>query len=223
MVLYETAYLQIDDGAGTTATFELSIDLEETVDGEKSYVMGNRGQFISEIADNAVQDLSIDTIAQRRSGYFIDGGGGQEIRTLEFKAGLNDARWGDENSDTGPSGVTATDASGEGVKPLDRKQVMGYWLRRTRTDSFGQARLHWGQWTDGSYTDDVVSAGSYGEPIPVAVLDWSLGGPPTDDSSSFEGALTLQRVAPFPDEDMPDWLSNAAEVIDEQLSGVPNR
>jgi hypothetical protein len=218
---YDTAYLRIDDGTGTTATFELNIALEETTEIQKSYIMANRGQFIQEIADNSVVDLGVDAVSQRRAGYTIDGGAGEQTFQVLFEAGLADVIWGDENSGTGPSNVTKTDATGADVKALDRKQVMAYWIRRTRTDSFGQARLHWGQWTDGNVPG--YSAGVYEEPIPVSILNANLDGPPTDDSSVFTGTLEFQRVALFPTDAIPDWIANPAEKIADQITGVSDR
>lgn len=221
MPLRETAFLEIDDGNGNTGTFELNIDLEETTEVEKSYVMANRGQFIQQIADNEVVDLGVEDISRRRTGFTIDGGAGRVEHTVQFTTGLDDVTWGDGDGGDGPSNVTKSDASGADVKPLDRKQVLAYWLRRTRTDSFGQARFHWGQWTDGTLGG--ADAGVYDQPIPVSINDANLDGPPVDDSSVFSGTLTFRRVSLFPTEDVPSWVTNAAEKIADQIDGVYER
>lgn len=221
MSRYDTAYLVIDDGTGTTATFRLNIGLEETTEIEKQYIMADRGQYLQEIADNNVVDLGVDAVAERRAGFTIDGGAGQQTFNVTFETGLDSVTWGDGNSGTGPDNVTKTDASGADVKALDRKQVLSYWIRRTRTDSFGQARLHWGQWTDGNVGS--LTAGVYNQPIPVSIMNANLEGPSTNDSSVFVGTLTLQRVAIFPTDQIPDWIADPASKIADKIFGVPDR
>lgn len=224
MVDYNTAYLLIDDADATTAQFDLSINFEEATEGEKSFIMAERGQYIREVSDHAVNDLSVDAVAERRAGYWIDGGAGSITKTLQFETGLEDVTWGDGSGGTGPSNVTKTDASGADVKPLDRKQVLEYWLRRTRTDSLGpQARLHWGQWTDGTVSG-IGSAGVYGEPVPVAVRSWNLGkGSGDGEQASMDGTLTLARVAVFPSDTVPSWVADPAGKIAEAIDGLQER
>lgn len=223
MTLTNRAYLEIDDGAENTATFEFHRDLEETLEGQKTFIMGDRGRFLQEIADNAVGLLSIAEVIERRTGFTIDGGSGSITRSLAFIESGEDVRWGDGDGGTGGGNVTLTDASGAGVDPLDRRDVLAYWLKRTRTDSLGpQARLHWGQWTDGNVSGvSGVSAAAQNQPLPVSVLEWSLPSPDRESgASSFDGRIDLKEIALFPSDDIPGWVQDAAAKIADQLDGV---
>jgi hypothetical protein len=222
MTLTTEAWLEIDDGAGTTGQFQLQVNLEESTQMEKSFIMG-RGGTIQKIVDNIVQFKNIVDIENRRTGFTIDAGLGEETITLTFETGLEDVTWGDgSGGGTGPSNVTTTDASGADVKPLVRKQILEYWLRRTRTDSFGQARLHWGEWTDG--TVGGASAGVFNQPIPVAIQSYNNDAPnPEETQASMTGIITMNRVALFPTDQLPDYIVDAAEKIQQQLQGVQDR
>lgn len=209
MTLLQTAYLTIDDGT-SEAVFELNIDLEETAEINKNYILSNRGQYIQEIYEQIVDDSNIAT-ENRRRGYHIDGGAGEWTHTLTFRTGLEDVLWGDGSADN------TRDASGPDVKALTRKQVMEDWIARTRTDSFGQAKLHWGEWCDSTYAD---SAGAFGRPMNVAIQEANLSGPEVDQNvNSFEGTLTLQRTAIFPEE-VDAAVDNAIELVNDALEEI---
>jgi len=215
MTLTETAYLTIDDGT-SVAEFELRLDLEETAEINKTFILSNRGQYVQEIYEQIVDDTDLAT-DQRRRGYHIDGGAGEWSHTLVFSTGLEDAIWGDGAGGTGPDNVTQTDASGPEVDPLARKQVMEQWIARTRTDSFGQAKLYWGEWSDGTYA---TSAGAFGRPMNVVIREASLNSPEIDqDVNSFEGNLTLERTSIFPEE-VDEALDNATQLVQDALEGI---
>lgn len=219
MTLLTEAWLEIDDGDGTTAQFQLQVNLEESSEMEKTFIMSGRGQYIKEIFDQIVSDEAIDIKDQPRAGYTIDGGAGEEVITVTVETGLEDVTWGDGSGGTGPSNVTKTDASGADVKPVVRKQVLEYWIRRTRTDSFGQARLHWGEWTDG--TVGGVSAGIYEQPIPVAITGYNTESPdPEQTQASMKATITMARVALFPTDSIPDWVVDGAAKIQNIIDGV---
>lgn len=221
MTLTDTAYLRIDDGTGATATFEFADGLEETSETEKSFIMAERGQYITEIANNAVDNLAINDISTRRRGFWIDGGAGTITHTYNFETGLEDVTWGDGTGGTGDANVTETDASGAGVHPLSRKQILDYWVQRTRTDSGAQARLHWGEWTNTDFGD----AGVYGQPMPVAILSLTTNSPEVDEPSSMTGSITLVHIAWWFSEDdgIPEWAQDRAQKIDDQINGVNDR
>jgi len=211
-MLTEAAYLQIDDGENPTATFEFRLELEYTTMVEQSFIMSGRGQFLRE-ADRMIPqiDLAVGE-SLRRTGFTLDGGGGNWQIQLTFDTGLEDATWGDGSGGTGPANVTKKDASGEGVDPLTRIQVLQYWIARSRSDSFGQTRLHWGQWTDGSVGG--ASAGAFNTAMPVAVQDTNFE-KPEDDTTSATCQLTLQHVAVF-----PPGITNAAEWLTSDTWGL---
>jgi len=223
MTLSDKAYLRIDDGSGTTATFELQIGFEETTDIDKSYVLGNRGQYIRQVFDTDVTPLSNLAQGQRRTGYYIDGGAGVWQPTLQFRTGLEDVEWGDGSGGTGPSNVVRRDASGADVKPISRKHVMEWWLARTRTDSFGQARLYWGEWTDGSIDGD---AGAFNQPMPVAILSAVLSSPGVESGKTeLDGTLELVHISLFPlgpddERDEPDWATDYQDTVADQLDFI---
>lgn len=215
MTLYETAYLTIDDGT-STGVFELQIDLEETAEINKTFILSNRGQYVQEIYEQIVDDSSIAT-ENRRRGYHIDGGAGEWSHTLTFRTGLEDVTWGDGDGGDGPNNVTETDASGEGVKALTRKQVLEDWIARTRTDSFGQCKLYWGEWADGTYAS---SAGAFGRPMNVVIREASLSSPEVDqDVNTFEGNLTVERTSIFPEE-VDEAVEGAKDLVQDALSEI---
>lgn len=223
MPLRDRAVLVID-GGGSTAQFDLLINFEETTELQKSFIMAERGQYVQEVANHVAGGIGIGDPDERRAGWWIDGGAGLETFTLTFQAGMEEesVTWGDGAGGSGASSVTPTDASGAEVHPMDKKQVLEYWLRRTKTDSLNPAQLHWGQWTNG---DVGASAGVYNQPIPVAVRDDSLPSPNPDESVAyFEGTITLARIAQFPDPtSIPEWIQDRAAKIQEQLDGIFDR
>lgn len=220
MGLYNTAYLEIDDGLGSEAVFELRE--VETPSGEltRSFIMGDRGQYISEINSLVKQSAGFNVAPaslDRRTGRWLDGGAGNWAETIIFRTGLEDIQWGDGSGGQGRENITQTDASGGDVRPLTRLQILKYWLAQVRSDSYGYTRLHWGEWTDGSfdeYRDGEyvnVEAGVYERPMVVAIEQFSHS---KDEVSSFEGTLTMNRAKP-----MPNAIDGVAQFIRENAIG----
>lgn len=207
MTLTNWAYLEIDDGA-TTAQFDLNIGLDMTSAITKSYIMGERGQYVRELYNQA--PLTGDFDADRRTGFWIDGGAGNWQVTINFETGAEDVTWGDGSGGTGQANVTKTDASGAGVAAIARLQVLQYWLAKTRTDSQGLARIHWGEWTDGSVPNS--SGGVFGQPMPVAIEDTNFQKQP-DEPTSMTGTLTCAHVDVFGGFDAPNWLDDLTGAI----------
>ena len=220
-VLRNVAYLVISSPAIGEAdgVFELHHDLEIESQLEKSYPVGNFGTAVQEAtrAVGAEETLTGESYAERRQGYNVDAGGGTWGGSLTFTTGYEGATWGDESGGTGEANVTRTDASSDGVSPLTRLQVLQFWLANTLSDSRGQARLHIGQWTDGSYPDVVdgsevaVDAGVYGRPIPVAILTCEPRSP-QDEPSNITATLQYRRTQIIDGaiEDVADWVTDVA-------------
>lgn len=224
MTLLTEAWLIIPGVDGPDGEFQLQIGLEETTQVEKDFIMANRGQYLQEIVNNEVVDIGADTIKERRSGFYIDGGAGQIELTVQFETGLEDVTWGDGSGGTGQGNVTETDASGAGVKPLSRKQVLEHWIASTRTDSLQLAQFHWGEWTNGTVGTG-NSAGAFGQPIPVVVAGSNIDTPQTDQDStaSLNGTLELRRAALFPGQDLPGWVQDRAKKLQDAIEGVVDR
>lgn len=218
MTLFKSAFLEIQ--GSTNATFEFSLNLSPTSTLEKSYLMGEQGQYLREIFNQAPGTGSFD--ASRRTGYWLDGGAGTWGVSVSFQTGLEDVQWGDGSGGTGPSNVTATDASGAEVKPLSRLQVLQNWLARSKSDSGGDTRLHIGEWTDG--TVGGVSAGAFGEPMYVAVQDTNFSMPEPNDQgpSSFDGSINFAHVSRWGGYDAPDWFDDAVGAVVDAASAIPD-
>ena len=227
-MLRNTAYLEISDpvvGDGD-GVFELRHDLEIESQLEKSYLVGNFGTAIQEAfrtVPGDAADLAFgETVPERRQGYSVDAGGGTWGGSLTFTTGLEDATWGDGSGGDGEANVTKTDASGSGVHPLTRLQVLQYWLANTLSDSAGQARLHIGHYTDGTYDDYrdggrvSVDAGVYGFPIPIAILACEPRSP-QDEPSNITATLQYRRtqVVDGAVDDVADWIADGAGDIQE--------
>lgn len=227
-MLRNVAYLVISspalgDGDGV---FELHHDLEIESQLEKSYLVGNFGTAIQEAfrsvpGDPADQAFG-ETVPERRQGYSVDAGGGTWGGSLTFTTGFEGATWGDESGGTGEANVTKTDASGEGVHPLTRLQVLQYWLANTLSDSSGQVRLHIGQYTngvyddhrDGSYVD--VPAGVYGYPIPINIMACEPR-KPQDEPSNMTATLQYRRTQVIDGvvDDVADWIAEGGAEVTE--------
>lgn len=221
-MLRNVAYLVISSNSIGEAdgVFELHHDLEIESQLEKSYLVGNFGTAIQE-ATRAVggeELLTGESYAERRQGYSVDAGGGTWGGSLTFTTGFEGATWGDGTDDPEQeNGVTMTDASGEGVHPLTRLHILQFWLANTLTDSRAQARLHIGQWTDGSFDDYRdgsyvdVDAGVYGHPIPVAILACEPR-KPQDEPSNMTATLQYRRTQVIDGaiEDVADWVTDVA-------------
>lgn len=234
MTLHEKAYLVVSEDAFddtvTDAVFEMEIGKQQTTELTKSYLMGSRGQYIREVTKKLnIEDIIEDDadVDNRRTGYWIDGGAGQWQETIEFRTGLEDIRWGDGESATGPDNVTPTDASGADVKKRSRADVLTYWLSRTITDSNNPGLLYAGEWTDGRFEGD---AGAYAKPMYVAVNDSNFS-TDVDRPSDFQGTVTVSRIDLFPDVleggvDVPGWLEGGigdfVNRVGDALSVVPD-
>jgi len=210
MTLTEQAYLTVREGENE-AVFQLRIDLEETADLNKSFIMSDRGQTIQEVYEQFLGDDEDFSGKNRRAGFTLDGGAGEWTHTLSFSTGLEDARWGDDSNDP------QKDASGPDVNPLSRKQIMESWLARTRTDSANPARLYWGEYTDGRFEGE---CGAFNQPMFVAVNEFNLSSPDVNqDVNTMEGTITVSRIALFP-ESVPDDLDEAIDLVRESLEGI---
>jgi len=210
MTLTEQAYLTVREGENE-AVFQLRIDLEETADLNKSFIMSDRGQTIQEVYEQFLGDDEDLSGKNRRAGFTLDGGAGEWQHTLSFSTGLEDARWGDDSNDT------QKDASGPDVHPLTRKQIMESWLARTRTDSANPARLYWGEYTDGRFEGE---AGAFNQPMFVAVNEFNLSSPDVNqDVNTMDGTITVSRIALFP-ESVPEDLDEAIDLIRDSLEGI---
>lgn len=220
MTLENVAYLEFE--ASTNATFELSIGKEVQSQGSKSYLMGERGQYVREIVNQTPGTGSFD--ADRRTGFWIDGGAGDWQEVVQFKAGVGDedVQWGDDSGTRDQSGVTTTDASGSDVAGISRKNVFDYWMSKSKTDSSGKGKLHFGEWTDGSIAHiSGVSAGAYGEPMPVAVREWSVGTDLTE-PGQVNGNFTVSHVALWGGAEAPEWADDASEAIQFISENLPD-
>jgi hypothetical protein len=229
-MLRNTAYLVISsDAIGSgDGVFELRHDLEIESQLEKSYLVGNFGTAIQEAA-RYVPDkvpLASDTVPERRQGYSVDAGGGTWGGTLTFTTGLEDVQWGDGSGGTGVGNETPTDASGAGVHPLTRLQVLQYWAANTLSDSRGQARIHIGEWTDGSFQDYRdgervdVDAGLYGRPVPVAITAVEPRSQ-EDEPSNMTGTIQYRRTQLVDEllEEVADWVGNIADSAEDFVTG----
>lgn len=228
MSRFDTAYLDVEDDT-STATFEFSIGLNTNGDLDKNYLMGSRGQYIQEIWDQSDALGEIDALAERRAGFWIDGGAGNYSETVEFEAGMEaeSIQWGDGTGGEGQDNVTPRDASGPGVKPLTRYHVMSLWLSRTLTDSRNPARFYFGEWTDGSKSGHSES-GAFNQPFPCAVTNLQPNLPDAGESTAyFEGTLELSLLVPFGDYEPPSWMADSnvgtfLEHVGEQLGVIPD-
>jgi hypothetical protein len=228
MTLHEKAYLVVSENAFDDtvddAVFEMQIGKQQTTELNKSYLMGERGQYLREItAKLGIEDIIQDTsdVDNRRTGYWIDGGAGTWQETIEFETGLEDVRWGDGVSATGPANVTETDASGEDVKKRSRADIFTYWISRTITDSANPGLLYVGEWTDGRFEGD---SGAFGRPMYIAVNDHNIS-TDVDRPAGLRGTVTVSRIDLFPDVlddgfgtgDIPGWLQGG---FDDFLTGI---
>lgn len=214
MTLTNESYLEIEAPEGE-ATFQLKSNqtFSETV--EKSYLVGGRGQYISEVNQllREPADFSVASATDnRRAGRWLDGGAGQWSGTIAFTTGHEDVTWGDGSGGTGPSNVTETDASGADVKPISRMQVLSYWIANTKSDSFAQTRLHVGEWTDGTVGSS--SGGAFGHPLPIAIQSFQAE-KQEDETASFNGTLEYAQVTPF-----SEFVDGVGEWLTEDVAGA---
>lgn len=195
MTLLNEAYLELEAGDGSVGVFEFQHGLKFSGESEKAYTIGNQGSSIREI-DRFIPEADLGLgESPRRTAYWFDGGSGIWAEEISAEINKDDILWGDGAGGSGAANVTKSDASGEGVAPISRYQVLEYWLARTRSDSFGHCRLHWGEWTDGSVGDS--SGGVFETAMPIAIRSWSPTRGP-DDPSAIELSLSVVHVALFP-------------------------
>jgi hypothetical protein len=225
MSRYDTAYLEVEDNT-STAVFELSLGLRTSGELDKNYLMGSRGQYITEIFNvtDELGEIENDTV-DRRAGFWVDGGAGNYSERIEFETGLEAVTWGDGSGGTGPTNVTPRDASGADVKPLTRYHILSLWLARTLTDSRNPARLYFGEWADGTHHP---SSGAFNQAMPCAITNYQPELPDVNESpTSFQGVIEVSMLTPFASYDPPAWMadSNVGTFIDqaaEQLGVIPD-
>lgn len=228
MTLHEKAYLvvseDINDDATPDAVFEMEIGKQQTDELTKSYIMGERGQYIREVVNQVSgQAAGESATVDRRTGFWIDGGAGNWQETVEFETGLEDTRWGDGQSGTGPGNVTELDASGADVKKRSRADIFTNWMARTITDSNNPGLLYAGEWTDGRFEG---TAGAFNRPMPVAVTNHNIS-TDVDRPSGLRGSVTVAHLLPFPDaSEVPSWIEGGAsdflDGIEATLSEIPD-
>jgi hypothetical protein len=219
MALTDRTVLEIDGNygpyAGETGVFVIREDLEDVEETSFQHIAGNRGQYIAEIYDQ-VTDLSelVDGADQRdrRAGYHLDGGAGEDSWTITGKTGVDDPdeQWGTGETDpTDPADITQLDATG--CSPVSKRDIIGRWAAQQRIDSSTPARLYRGEWSDGTHAD---SPGVFGRPIPVVIKENRLTKSP-DDPSVAEVSFTLIRTS-----DIPDIVEDAADDIVDALGDI---
>ncbi|GGK74512.1 hypothetical protein [Haloarcula sebkhae] len=214
--LTDSAILEVDvvDETGDTRTcaFQVKEELEDTGNVAKTYLIGSRGQYLRaayEIADKTVPGELADENTESRRGYFVDGGAGQYVEQIAGKAGDRDLQWGDGSTDpTDPNDISKYDATG--CDTLAQKQIFEYVISQSKTGSLGQARLYWGQWSDGTYAD---SAGAFGRPLTVAIIETNVTDDP-DDPNAIDVSITAEWAAVLP-EAVVDEAESVAKDINE--------
>lgn len=223
MTLTGNAYVEIE--ADTNATFQLKIGYDNQSQASKSYLMGERGQYLREIVNQTPGTGSFD--ADRRTGFWLDGGAGDWQETFNFQVGVGgeDIQWGDSSGSRDQSGVTKTDASGTEVEGISRKNVLDYWLAKSKSDSGGDTRIHFGEWTDGTITHiSGVSSAAFGQPMPVAVREWqaSLSGAENDPVGQVTGSITVSHVALWGGAEAPAWVDDAVGAVLDAGELIPD-
>ena len=223
MPLYDRVVIEIE-AFDRIGAFAFRGDLSPNRTLNKDYLVGGRGQVVSELynqaSDIVPSDILSDEDIDRRAGFFLDAGGGRNQFQLsaEVGAGDGDLPWGDGSSAEGV--VSEYDAAGE-VAPLAKRDVLFRWLSQARSDSGGQVKLYTGEWTDGTYAD---TAGVYGEPISVALLE-ARSERDADDSAVVTYTMEFEQVALVPDavDAAVDDLSDAAqEAVDAVGDLIPD-
>ncbi|RQG93725.1 hypothetical protein [Natrarchaeobius oligotrophus] len=212
--LSDRVVLEIDalPDAEDDAEFHLQTDLETTDALSRNYVMAERGQYvttIAEIAGDLVPEDALDHDFNRREGYHIDGGAGTDQITVSATRGAEETtQWGD-GSASGYESNQYDAARGDLDAQVD---VLRHWLNETRSDSQGQTRLHIREHTDGSYSDE---PGVFGDPIPVAILEHTIS---KESHAEIEVTLEMVRTATVPN--MEDALDGVQDAIDDVIEAV---
>lgn len=224
MTLSNTAYLVIE-GDTTTATFELNIGLTSASTITKSYIMGERGQYLREVVNQTPGTGEFDE--GRRTGFWIDGGAGNWQEQFEFRTGDEDVQWGDGTGGDGQSNVTITDASGSGVKAISRKNILEYWIAKSKSDSGGATRIHWGEWTDGdipNISSGSIDAAAYIQPMPLAIQEMTIELPDTDQGevNTLRGTFTAAHVDLWGGAETPEWADSAIGAVEYIANNIPD-
>lgn len=221
MTLTDRAVLEVS-AFDRTGAFELRGDYAPTRELTHDYLVGGRGQVVSELyaqaSDVDPTDILPDADFARRAGFFLDAGAGRNAFTLTAEVGVGDGDllWGDGSSSADEA--NAYDAEGD-VSPVTKRDVLLQWLAEGRSDSGGQLRLHIGEWCDATYADE---AGVFGEPIPVALLNVRAERAP-DDASVVTYTFEFERVAVVPDavdaltEDLTDAAQEAVDTVGDEI------
>lgn len=198
--LSDRAVLEIDivDSEGTkrTCIFELQEDLEIAPATTASYLIGNRGAVLREAVSIGSDLLGVEGIPQadRRRGYYVDGGGGVANITISATGGDRNKQWGDGSSDPDDAdSITKYDATG--CDPQTQVDILDYVISQSKGDSASSgARIYYGQWTDGTHA---ATAGVYGKPRVLAIQEVSFQNP-SDDPSAFSVTIEANWAAVFP-------------------------
>ena len=208
MTRFDTAYLELQDST-STATFEFNIGYRSSGEVDKNFLMGPRGQYVTEVYNQIDVLGDVDDIsANRRAAFQIDGGAGEWTQQLEFSTALEDVQWGDGDGGTGPTNVTARDASGSDIKAQTRKDILELWVARSRTDSQSPAYLYTGEWATGKYHSE---AGAFNQPMTVSVTNVTtdLPDPNDGDQVSLTGTIQLRMLTLFKDLTPPSILEDS--------------
>jgi len=188
------------------ATFCIRNNL--TLEGSftRDFLLGDRGGILNEVARRLDSENN-----DAREGFFLDSGQGAKRQTLsaELVANSNAAdalQMGDGSSDpTDPDDTTQFDATGS--HPVSQAQVFDYVVSEARTDSDTPARLHIGEWSDGTQ----IEAGAFGRPLDVVIkeTEWRKA---EDDASTVRYTVTVQTAASF--EQAADAIVDGIENLD---------
>ena len=208
MTRFDTAFLELTDATGT-AVFELSIGLQNQGEIEKNFLMGPRGQYITEVYNQLNLLGDVDSVsANRRAAFQIDGGAGEWQKTLSFETGLEDVQWGDGSGGDGPDNVTVRDAGGANVKAQARQSVLELWVARAKTDSNNPAFLYTNEWATGKHHPE---AGAFNQPFVCSVTNLTTEPPdPNDgDQVSLSGTITVRAITLFDDLTPPGVLGDS--------------
>lgn len=218
MSLHNKAVLEVQ-AFNRTGVFEFR-EHEPTRELTKSFLVGGRGQMISELYSQATDldptDILPDADPPRRAGYFVDAGAGRNQFTISATVGVGDEdlQWGDGSSAAGEA--NQYDATGE-VNPAAKRDVIFRWLAEARSDSGGQVQLYTGEWSTGEYAD---TAGVFNQPKPVALLSVRAE-KPKDDPAVVPYTFEFEEVAPVPNiDELTEGFTDAAEQAVAELGGL---
>ena len=218
MSLHNKAVLEVQ-AFNRTGVFEFR-EHEPTRELTKSFLVGGRGQILSELYSQATDldptDILPDADPPRRAGYFVDAGAGRNQFTISATVGVGDEdlQWGDGSSAAGEA--NQYDATGE-VNPAAKRDVIFRWLAEARSDSGGQVQLYTGEWSTGEYAD---TAGVFNQPKPVALLSVRAE-KPKDDPAVVPYTFEFEEVAPVPNiDELTEDFTDAAEQAVAELGSL---